>query len=846
LSKIGTFEPYYKPYKKWQNDYLNALKYNIEVGKKITAISLDIRNFYHGINIFDLIDGVFLKEFEFTEHEIFFNSIVFKFISSWSDNSNEIVYKNCNRVIDGFGLPIGVSFSKILANFILKKWDDLIVDKVKPVFYGRYVDDMLIAVESDSIKKMSDFFEYLNFMFGCNYIIEDGYDFYIKFEDIFPKNKFFINQKKSKIMILSGSFGLSVIDKIKNDMAKNSSEHRLLPTEELFEKSISKNILNALNSSSDKAKSLHNIDVLSFSRSNWVLYIKYIETLAKDLPVSEWGDVKKRFYEYIESYMLGTENIFSHVGYIERILGLFIQISDWKCVEGLLRKIKETLYCVREKELKIFISGENSAANIFCLNNNSDNSFFWIFDVYKLVVKHTFLKYFKGGDSGGYNFLSDFLFKNYDIDLKNSSDEIKKIIDSDLAFIPYKDFLIEGELEIVKKINNRKILKQYPIDLGVSGIYHFLDIFSENFKGKKLKSDWCPLALAFPTRSIDLNDLTSLIELENLKSNELNSIIYALTGESLCDLSIVNFENESSDNLKTIKIGKEKKEKVTVALTNILTTEDSYNSMCANQPQLTFKRYEQIARVVNDILNLDPKPEYAIFPEVSIPLKWAKRVSETLRHKGISSIIGTEYIHDNDTVFSEAYLTLKTEFSGGTAWINIRQPKLLPAVGEEYRLHSLHAKKWKKFDRCFVKRNIYIHNGFHFGVLICSELQNSKDRIAFQGNIDGLFILSWNRDLDTFSDLIKSAALDIHSYIILVNNRAYGDSRVRVPSKEAWARDLARLKGGNNDYVVSVSLDLLSLRQFHSRGTRWANEKDKFKPTPEGFEIRSSRKVIPK
>ena len=178
--------------------------------------------------------------------------------------------------------------------------------------------------------------------------------------------------------------------------------------------------------------------------------------------------------------------------------------------------------------------------------------------------------------------------------------------------------------------------------------------------------------------------------------------------------------------------------------------------------------------------------------------------------------------------------------------LGLRQPKLLPAVGEEYRLHSLHAKKWKKFDRCFVKRNIYIHNGFHFGVLICSELQNSKDRIAFQGNIDGLFILSWNRDLDTFSDLIKSAALDIHSYIILVNNRAYGDSRVRVPSKEAWARDLARLKGGNNDYVVSVSLDLLSLRQFHSRGTRWANEKDKFKPTPEGFEIRSSRKVIPK
>ncbi|MBK8179266.1 MAG: hypothetical protein IPK67_10345 [Planctomycetes bacterium] len=49
--------------------------------------------------------------------------------------------------------------------------------------------------------------------------------------------------------------------------------------------------------------------------------------------------------------------------------------------------------------------------------------------------------------------------------------------------------------------------------------------------------------------------------------------------------------------------------------------------------------------------------------------------------------------------------------------------------------------------------------------------------------MDSLMILAWNKDLETFSALIESAALDVHAYVSFVNNRAYGDSRVRCPAK---------------------------------------------------------------
>lgn len=196
-------------------------------------------------------------------------------------------------------------------------------------------------------------------------------------------------------------------------------------------------------------------------------------------------------------------------------------------------------------------------------------------------------------------------------------------------------------------------------------------------------------------------------------------------------------------------------------------------------------------------------------------------------------------------MFSEACLVLSDNRLGYPASVKIWQPKLEPAVGEDESLTSDIGKQWKVFSKNEKIKPVYDHDGFNFGVMICSELQNSKDRIDFQGEVDALMVLAWNRDLETFSALVESSALDIHAYIILVNNRKYGDSRVRSPAKESFLRDLARLRGGRNDYCVTVEIDIEKLRYFQSRAKRWAKAGDPFKPVPEGFEnIR--RKLMPR
>lgn len=189
---------------------------------------------------------------------------------------------------------------------------------------------------------------------------------------------------------------------------------------------------------------------------------------------------------------------------------------------------------------------------------------------------------------------------------------------------------------------------------------------------------------------------------------------------------------------------------------------------------------------------------------------------------------------------------------GYPATVKIWQPKLLPAVGEDKELTTKYGKIWDcpekpqhEDENKQKSKPIYNHNGFYFGVMVCSELQNTKERANFQGAVDALMVLSWNQDLETFSALVEAAALDIHAYTILVNNRKYGDSRGRSPAKESFERDLARVRGGDNDFVVAVTLDIDKLRAFQSREKRWPENKNPFKPVPEGFKLLKSRRKMP-
>lgn len=249
----------------------------------------------------------------------------------------------------------------------------------------------------------------------------------------------------------------------------------------------------------------------------------------------------------------------------------------------------------------------------------------------------------------------------------------------------------------------------------------------------------------------------------------------------------------------------------------------------------------RLIRISNAIVRARPKPHYVVFPELAIPRRWARTLAHHFLKEGISLITGLEYFRSNKEVTNEVRLYLTDNRLGYSSWCTYTQQKHLPAHHEREELRS---KFGVSFPRPKNKGSkiIYDHFGFRFGVLVCSELTNIKHREHFRGKIDNLFILSWNQDLEVFSSLVESSALDIHCFVTLINNRRYGDSRVRAPYKDAWRRDLVRVKGGLDDYFIVTELEVGSLREFQSHEEPPSRP---FKPTPEGYYIDPARYITP-
>ncbi|WP_345855948.1 RNA-directed DNA polymerase [Shewanella algae] len=893
LTSIGSFKPYYKPYQQWRSNGLSAIRSELENKRSVVAVSLDLKSYYHTIDPSFLTSEKFqetiglVKNKKLSEAEKNFTKTIVKLLKKWGENATKFSknLSNTDADIPG-GLVMGLTVSRIISNVLLWKWDQLIREELTPVHYGRYVDDMFLVLhDGGKINDTKSFMEFISERLKFKYnntekfVLKTGE----KNTDIwsidFPKyylkdTKIKFQSTKQKLFILEGEAGFDLIDSIEQEMYKLSSEHRLMPSIDQFEKSTAVKVLIAAESSSESADTLRRADGLSLHRLSWSIQLRQVETLARDIPASGWKKERKGFYQFAYDHILCSEKILNHYTYLPRLLSLAISLKDWddanKIVTVTFDALDELIEHLKSEDNIGVINGiENCelTANVWdelyksmaysfidCaakaypteLQSESDN-----ITVKKLA--RTFMETLLQRLSANDEFFSSYL--------DNGFYEIApKLQKSDLAKTPYK--LIQNIFGHLGDDDHENIIVQRELinilyDSDFLNAEHLIRFLAKTQKSRLYKRGKLGyeniLPYVFPTRPYTSSEIVQLLPECIGKNAKKNSIpirslaryISVLRG-SWVSPNLLEPVMEKTKPSSKIKIGKKNIDSVIVAVTSLSTKESSWEKTACNNPDHSLNRYKKICELINGVISSKPRPDYLVMPELSLPLKWVDSITDRLTGVGINLIAGTEYRHfKNDKLVSEACLVLKDDRLGYPHWTRIWQQKLEPAPSEEENLTKFFGKSWAPQNCSKWAKPVYVHNGFHFGVMICSELQNSKARVAFQGNIDALAVLSWNKDLETFSTLVESAALDIHAYTIFVNNRNYGDSRVRSPAKQSFLRDLARIKGGENDFFVTVELNIKKLREFQSRAKRWPKDSDPFKPVPEGFEISTSRKVLP-
>ncbi|WP_017259928.1 hypothetical protein [Pedobacter arcticus] len=151
----GLFKPYFKQYQQWRDESVNIAQELIKKERDVLFLNLDIKDYFHSVRIrnevihsedkthyitaHNNLNKLFLKT-----HHIYTEKISKQYQQPY-DFSSELERNDNNELLE-FILPIGLLSSFVLANDYLKDFDKRIVEKYKPAYYGRYVDDILLVL----------------------------------------------------------------------------------------------------------------------------------------------------------------------------------------------------------------------------------------------------------------------------------------------------------------------------------------------------------------------------------------------------------------------------------------------------------------------------------------------------------------------------------------------------------------------------------------------------------------------------------------------------------------------------------------------------------------------------
>ena len=306
------FEPYFQQYESWRDVALDKAQESLNKGQDVMVLTMDFQRFFYNLDIDEekLISEVKKltksRKLSYKSLSILLTRIIFQIISKYDDSLHK--YHDCEK--KNVALPIGFAPSNIISNYSLKEFDTAILSYWNPIYYGRYVDDIIIVdkveSESDIYKKAlsgkltaEDIISYCilsprawHKQFnvkknksekGLLYRENDNdIDKYEKNSDpiyyvsesflVFTKSKIILNNSKFKIFYFNSCQSDALIDCFKDRIAKNKSEFRFLPEDEpVFQSDDYSEIYSLINNESpQKLRGIEDVQIDKFNLSKFL------------------------------------------------------------------------------------------------------------------------------------------------------------------------------------------------------------------------------------------------------------------------------------------------------------------------------------------------------------------------------------------------------------------------------------------------------------------------------------------------------------------------------------------------------------------------------------------------
>ncbi len=852
----GSFVGYIGKLQEWKKRAIGTTKELLNQKKEAIVVMADATAFYHSLKPDFLLNETYLRRvgINLTDEERGLTRLLISAINYWA---SQTPLKS--------GLPVGLPVSAVIANLALVEFDSIVCDRVKPAYYGRYVDDLLFVFErGEGINNRTEVWQHIQ-RASKNFKLEfaDGdkpmLDFIPQYESDITNSRISFNGEKCRVMFLGAESGVGFIRRLENQIREASSEFRLLPEHIGDAKSVEHQLLKLVDANGEMADSFRKIEMMTFRKADFTGFIREMEFFQRTLHPSIWIEQRMAFYRFVSDFVLTLKHYTEYEANLFQVISLAVSCGDFTDLGVVMQSLNDMaqevigvkLLCIAHPRQK----NEEEQDSRFC-ENAQNISARWLTKLYGRIADCIQRSFNCRGDEK-YRKEYDLFRVRFQINTgarllpsTRVSAYNQHALVHDVSEFRYVDHLYRREIRSNRIIVDDSGARLLSVGLKMDSETRLLfddqflagvDAVYSHVLKNVYKTDETPYGLLFPTRPLLQHDLFWLKDAQLWVTNS-DVIMQAFRGY---EARLI--EREHVGEADVLSVPTHRAHKLRIALVNMKTEEQDVGlNLCSggHSTSAIFHRFCRIVELINRVLRNEKNLDYIVLHELALPAEWFVPIAERCAESGVSVISGIDYLvtEANKYCINPVWMSLvNMRSSGFHQTVYVCENKKDFSYDEEMCV----AKSGYENDPDETKEDhaIVKHGGFCFSVLVCSELTDIENRSRLRGLVDALFVLAWNKDINSFSPIIEAATLDLSAYVIQCNNNKYGDSRIRVPAKETYMRDLVRLRGGDSHYYVCESLDVEELRAqqeewFANRnGVRESRTDWKFKPLPRGYRL---------
>lgn len=781
------FRKYQNQYKYWWENGIMAANKHLKESEDVTIINFDITNCYHSID-FSFDDFLTYYHSQWPEDAIRENTLTKVVIRIYqryweiTSSSDVDVFKRGNQ--GKHPMPLSLQSAHVLANWYISPLDDFIVKQYQPLYYGRYVDDCMVVVKTQSSEGSVEECVQKELR-GLLRFDEKTASFAFTGDASYERLKTFeLQQEKLYIYRFNCLLPQSSLEAFVEGQKERSSEFRFL-TDDVDTGNVNLEFVTLVNTLDAEEEPGRRFAILEENRYKLSVYLaKLTARLAKYGKAYEHYEEVEKVFRYFKDGLL-----IKHYQLWEKLMTVFVLAGRKDYVDDFVKSARKQIQSMTVKP-GLFEKNEDEGRKQLAsdLMFHLEQSFVMAMSLYKEndAIDTIYIDTFMVRMHYNQLPLQEFgdKFETIGVRLQMNQLVLREQL-FEYKWMPYyvKYYAIVSALSIGEVYHPEVFERAFDIYCRLNHVGHFFDWMA-----------FCRM----PQNDDTVTEFNVDLAREPLYDDQRT-------------VSVVDMDIQDEDAGKVI---------------------ESYGMVDAAKVAVFDNILDQVTKIY--------KTDIFVLPELSLPIyELMGYCLYSSRHER-AFVSGMEYVVKGDTVYNYIITCLPITIYGQRDAIPVIRLKNHYAPVE---LKDIINKKGKKVPpETTVWQNLYHWHGHVFTSYYCYELASIKERSFFYSKIDAMYCPVFNRDTYYFNNIAESMARDMHCYFILCNVSHYGDSRVTKPGSHMMM-NIMKDKGGNTidnkAVVLSATLDVDGLRAFQKLTLSQQKEQEKntgYKKTPPDYD----------